>query len=168
MRLSIRFCCPVNTFRALRNNSSSSSSHTPIMSSLRVVCVRLLVSFSLCFYISSSAEFFRPTPVYLSFSSFGCVRPWGLPTSRRVMAGEIGVPWARSDTMYGIVQAVCIALAAAVSVFSHRHGWHKNTTHWVSLFAHLLTRSQDATLESISVFHPENAIIVGLKRIKAV
>lgn len=135
MRLSIRFCCPVNTFRALRNNSSSSSSHTPIMSSLRVVCVRLLVSFSLCFYISSSAEFFRPTPVYLSFSSFGCVRPRGLPTSRRVMAGEIGVPWARSDTMYSIVQAVCIALAAAVSVFSRLAQENNTLSFFIRSFA---------------------------------
>lgn len=110
MCLSIRFCCPVNTFTAPRNNSSPAGSHTPIMSlfmccvcaqnykSLHHPCVLFCISL-----ISSSAPFFPSSPVYPSFGSLGCCCPGGLLSSQRVMAGEIGVPWARLDTMYGIM-----------------------------------------------------------------
>ena len=48
--------------------------------------------------------------------------PWvllslgGFLSSQRVMVGEIGVPWARSDTMYGIM---CVGVWIALV---HRHG----------------------------------------------
>ena len=63
------------------------------------------------------------SPLLYLHSCFSIIwLPWvllslgGFLSSQRVMAGEIGVPWARSDTMYG---TVCVSVWIA---HVHRHG----------------------------------------------